>query len=269
MSAHDAFAETLPAYAAGALDARERAAFEAHLSTCEICRAELAELSRVTAALALSVEPEAPPPALRSATLLKATSQPQARSNGARLATARRSSPLAWLLAAAALVAAVAASFLAHSLRLELQTVRDLASAAVSRAEALRAELLELRRDQVMLVRIREVMSAGDAHWVTLRGTGAATGAVGTALWSPTRGLVFSGTGLPPLDAARVYQLWVVPPSGAPQSAGLLNVNADGRAAHVTALPNVSTAALVAITIEPQGGSASPTMPIVMSGQVN
>ena len=56
------------AYAADALDAVERDAFEAHLRTCETCRQEVAELTATTARLG-SAEAVPPPPALRARVL--------------------------------------------------------------------------------------------------------------------------------------------------------------------------------------------------------
>jgi anti-sigma-K factor RskA len=58
--------ELTPAYALHALDAEEREAFEAHLAQCERCREELAMLNESAAALAWAVESPAPPPALRA-----------------------------------------------------------------------------------------------------------------------------------------------------------------------------------------------------------
>src|SRR5512133_2461538 len=57
---HTAFQEALAAYALGALDPEETAALEAHLRTCETCRAELAGYQGVSSGL-LAALPARPP----------------------------------------------------------------------------------------------------------------------------------------------------------------------------------------------------------------
>ena len=52
------------AYALDALDARERAAFEAHYPSCEVCRADVLDF-RSTLAVVAEAEAMAPPPDLR------------------------------------------------------------------------------------------------------------------------------------------------------------------------------------------------------------
>jgi anti-sigma-K factor RskA len=109
MTSHDEYREIAASYALDALDARERAEFEARLATCAICRQDVADLAPVVAALGTTVEPMAPPPELKARTLARATGQapaPTAQVVPIRSAPppARRSS--GWLLAAASLVLA-------------------------------------------------------------------------------------------------------------------------------------------------------------------
>ncbi|MDF2752887.1 MAG: rskA2 [Gaiellaceae bacterium] len=71
MDEHDLTA----AYALNALDAGERARFEAHVATCERCRDELHGLWRVSAALAHGAGGPAPPPELRERILSAARAE--------------------------------------------------------------------------------------------------------------------------------------------------------------------------------------------------
>src|SRR5690349_3738664 len=106
MTSHDEYREIAASYALDALDERERAEFEAHLSTCAICRQDVADLAPVVSALGTTVEPVAPPPDLKARTLSKATGQPAAP-RGQVVQMRRASEPArrsnAWLLAAASL----------------------------------------------------------------------------------------------------------------------------------------------------------------------
>ncbi|MGE5073756.1 MAG: zf-HC2 domain-containing protein, partial [Anaerolineae bacterium] len=62
---HTTFQENLAAYALGALDAEETAALEAHLRTCETCRAELAAYQGVSAGLMAALPARPPRSAVR------------------------------------------------------------------------------------------------------------------------------------------------------------------------------------------------------------
>ena len=65
-SEHDELRDQAGSYVLGALDARERALFEAHLVSCESCAAEVRSLSTVAGALAYAVPQTDPRPALRA-----------------------------------------------------------------------------------------------------------------------------------------------------------------------------------------------------------
>src|SRR5512143_2681017 len=62
---HPLLRENIPAYALGALDAEDVRALEAHLQTCEACRAELADYRELSNNLLMTVPPRQPSPALR------------------------------------------------------------------------------------------------------------------------------------------------------------------------------------------------------------
>ncbi|MGW6422527.1 anti-sigma factor [Nocardia sp. NPDC055053] len=63
---------------------------------------------------------------------------------------------------------------------------------------------------------------------------------------------------LPALPADRIYQLWLVPSAGTPQSVAVM----DGPASVVTAVEPADT---LAVTVEPVGGSVGPTTPVIVS----
>jgi hypothetical protein len=76
---------------------------------------------------------------------------------------------------------------------------------------------------------------------------------------APQQGFVFVGSGLPPIQSDRTFQLWLVPPSGAPQPAGLFR-GQDSSAVYVShSNVDLARTAAIAVSVEPQGGSAAPT----------
>jgi anti-sigma-K factor RskA len=66
---HEQFADQPALYALGALPASDKAAFEAHLTTCAVCAAEVHGFAPVLEALATTTAESAPSPHIRSALL--------------------------------------------------------------------------------------------------------------------------------------------------------------------------------------------------------
>ena len=90
----------------------------------------------------------------------------------------------------------------------------------------------------------------------------------GKAIYSRERsGLIFIASNLKPLPAQKAYELWLIPMQGAPIPAGMFKPDAHGSAMVMNPpLPAGVEAKAFAITIEPEQGSSTPTMPIVMMG---
>jgi Anti-sigma-K factor rskA len=80
-------------------------------------------------------------------------------------------------------------------------------------------------------------------------------------------GLIFVASNLLPLPAQKAYELWIIPTKGAPIPAGVFKPDAHGGAMVINPpIPAGVEAKAFAITIEPEAGSTTPTMPIVMLG---
>lgn len=241
MNAHDEIRDALAAYALGALDSADVPAVEAHLPTCETCRAELAGHRRVVAGIGLAGEPVAPPAALKARVLAQATAQQQRQPDRTAPSAAPAWRGPAALAMAAALVLAAAASFWALSMRARLATLDDTVA----------------------------VLTAPDMIRVELKGQTGAPNATARAFWSTSRGLVFNAENLPALDPARVYQVWTIH-NGTPVSAGILQIDRAGASAHrAPPPPGATPPEAVAVSIEPLGGVTAPTGAIVLIGKPN
>lgn len=71
---------------------------------------------------------------------------------------------------------------------------------------------------------------------------------------------------VPAPPEGKVYQMWLIPKDGsAPVSQGLMDADALSRPAMVK---GISSAAALGITVEPAGGSATPTLPTVAAAQL-
>jgi len=273
---HDSFAEMAAAYALGALDAGDRQSFEAHLASCATCQRELAELGRVTAGLGLAADPVAPPASLKARTIAKATSQAQARAAAVPLPrpVARPQMTVQWLLAAASLAVAIGAGIYAFALRSQIDHMQQTVTELSDRANRMRNERDEARRDAIRLTNVLEVVRGPATLQVSLSGTKDAPNALGRAFFNPSRGTVVSTERLPALRPGRAYQLWfVVPNHPKPLSGGVFSVAANGAAIFVATMPaNLSvpagTPVTLAVTEEPSGGSDGPTSAILLAGQM-
>jgi anti-sigma-K factor RskA len=255
---HDALRELTGAYALGALNDEEKRALEAHLASCAECAAEVRAFGDVARGLNHAVPQVDPPSSLRGRVVAQvehvASRSPAPAVSPAR--SARRSSSAGWLALAASLVAAVL-GFYALSLRnrvqdLEAQLVGERQRAAMAEE---RVRTVQLRAAN--LERASEILGAADVTGVQLKGGGPAPAASGRAFVSRSKGVVFTAQNLPPLEAGKTYQLWIVTANG-PVDAGIFAPESSGIASLITAL-NVPSAVAVAVTVEAAGGVPQPT----------
>lgn len=219
------------AYAADALGADERAAFELHMETCASCRAEVAELSATTALLAVAVTAP-PPPGLRDRVLGEAA---RTRQLPPLLPAVRAVEPAAqrpWYrqpLAAAAGLLLVVAVGLGALAAVQSQRAGD------ERARA--DQIAALATDPDRTVRTVDLPTGGTATVVAANGLA-----------------VFRGSNLPRLPDGKAYQLWRVNGQES-QSAGVL-----GRGGELTGVvTGVGPGDEVGVTVEPAAGSDHPT----------
>jgi anti-sigma-K factor RskA len=82
--------------------------------------------------------------------------------------------------------------------------------------------------------------------------------AKGRVFVSPGKGVVLIAAHLPPLDANKTFELWVIPAQGNPIPGGTFRSGADSTAVYVR--PGaIANAAAIAVSVEPAGGSPQPT----------
>lgn len=238
-------------YVLDALSEPERESFERHLQHCSPCEDEVRGLRETAARLALAKALD-PPPQMRPRVLAAAYRTRQlpppgpvggerrqdrvtrlfaGRPRGAQRREQRRARVprLAAAFAAASLVVIVALGITQAMTRHQPGAART-ASAAISR-----------------------IVTAPDARTDTMR---TSAGGTVTVVVSPgEQAAVVSATGMRSLPSAQTYQLWVIGPDGA-RSAGLLS--GAGRAGPVLA-SGVVPGDQIGITVEPAGGTSSPT----------
>lgn len=230
-------------YVLHALDEAERETFVQHLRGCETCAAEVAELSETVARLAEDTW-SVPPPGMREQVLAAVRRTRQVPP--ARPVRDRRSAPARWWRHPAAL--ATAACLL----------VAALVGGGVFavQEQRLRQERAVAQAAQQELARTQAVLTAPDAM---VRTADVAGGGKVTVVASPSRdaAVVLLATHSPGAD--RAYQFWLME-GATPHSAGVL---AAGQSTATHLVDGVKAADMLGVTVEPAGGSTSPTLPIV------
>ena len=201
MDLHDLTA----AYALDALDPEEAEAYEKHLSQCDECRAQLAELNEGAAALAFGAAAPAPSTRLRASILDAAAAE---RTNVVPLLRRR------WVARGLAVATAAAACIVV--------------GLAVSLSQS----------------------SHGNVSWTVVLG--------------PSRTATVHVSGLSSAPRGKTYEAWVIPTSGSPRPAGLFP---GGATTTLRLRGTVPEHGVVAVTVEPDGGSTAPTTKPIFSTQ--
>jgi anti-sigma-K factor RskA len=262
MNAHEQFADDLALYALGALPGEERSTLEAHLKSCPECRAELERLRGDAALLAFSTSGPRPP--ARSRSRLLAAIAAEAPPATARVPGRGKDEPrsswrfwfagLGWAAAAAAVVFSVMLSRRNDDLQ---QRVAGLESNSSGQQQ-------QLQQAKELI----STLTAPDAARYVLVAGKTPPKPEGRAIYVASNStLVFLASNMPELPPQKIYELWLIPTTGAPIPAGLFRPDAHGSAAIVKpTLPPGVEAKTFAITVEPEAGSPAPTSQPIMVG---
>jgi anti-sigma-K factor RskA len=244
-------------YALGAINEEERELVEAYLEEHPEARQQVEDLKRLAATLPYSVSPVNPSPRSREQLM-----QRVAADQRLVLGTRRQPSPRtrSWEnlfravslgTAALAILWAVILNAQVVGLRSEIAALRQTLADQSSSIEQINAALPQLTASQLMTV--------------SLSGTDVQPQAKGQLIADPdSQSAVLVITNLPPLQAGRTYQVWLID-GDSPQSAGLLHVDETGQGLLVvTSKENIGSFDALGISIEPEQGSPKPSGEIVV-----
>lgn len=226
------------AYALNALSGDDLRRFEEHMTHCDSCRQEVRGLSETTAVLGTAAA-RTPPADLRRRVLEQIS-----RTRQLAPQPAPELSPHSW--------------WRRWGLGVTLAACMALVLAVGGIAWDQNRQLQEHRETERQ---VAEVLAAPDAEW---RHTSPEEGVNVTVVAAPSEErVVFNAHGLEQLDNED-YQLWLTEADETAHSAGLLEVASDGLVEPMVAEPLAEMDA-VALTVEPQGGSAEPTSEPMMA----
>src|SRR5690349_8412862 len=221
-------------YVLDAISDTEREEFERHLQHCPACEAEVRGMRETAARLALACAVSAP--ARMEQQVLAATYRtrqlpPLSADRPRRALPRRRVRPRR------------ASSRSAFPRSTVTRRVAVLVALGITQLTA------QHQLDQTRATAIARVVTAPDAHVGTARTS--AGGSVTVVASAALREAVVSASGMASLPPSRVYQVWVMSPSGA-RSAGLMH----GSSLLASA---IRPGDRIGITVEPADGTARPT----------
>lgn len=303
-TSHPCETADLTLFAMQLLNDEEHSFVAEHASGCSFCLNELAYLQGNLASFAYTVEMLSPSPALRERVLHQVAREkktlcvePQApprmkeilplvpepeepvlsMRRPVRSASSARSGPpknpsqpaassapgrlVLWLGWAAAAGLALAG--------FQLYREQDAGNTKIATQAAEIHRLHQQTRDSARLLR---TLSSASSQQVLLAGEPASPSAAapqGRAVYVMADGaLVFLANSLEPLPYGKTYELWLIPADGHdPIPAGTFHPNARGEASVILpSLPRAIEAKAFGVTMEAEGGSQTPTLPIVMAG---
>lgn len=229
------------AYVLDAVSDDERHVFERHLTDCDACRQEVAELRETATRLGAAVAVP-PPPRLKASVMAQIRNTRQLPPEAPVVPLRRPRSPWALRLSAAAAVVLLVVSGVLGALLVQATHSDDGVDAQA--------------------VAMAEILRAGDAQVVNQGDT--STGRM-TALTSKSENrMLLLSTDLRNAPSGKDYQAWTIGEE-ATKSAGLIKPE-DGKAA--LEVSGIDSAQLVGITLEPEGGSDQPTEKPILAFQV-
>ncbi len=213
---------------------------------------------------------EPAPPALRVRLLATVALERERAHASTRLTRTRMVGTIA------AAVALVFAGLLAReSQRVALGTIQIAALARQNheletRLDELGRTFAGLRESLDAQAQILRLVGGPRVLTVTLAPQEGAVGAGRVLVDTTTGDAAVVVAGLKPAGKGKTYELWAIRGKNAPEPAGLINLaaNSDTGAIRVPGLLAPGDVTAFAVSIEPQGGSPSPTGPIVLVGAV-
>ena len=226
--------ELLPAHALGCLDEEDTVVVSEHLAVCPECRAELQTYEPVADELSLAAPDAVPSEHLKRAVMDRVGSSRSTAPGEPRpswwkqVASVVRSGGFAWGVAGLAVVAVLVTG---------------------------------------SLLLLNVITRPVGMQTIALAGTDAVPGAIGTiVISSDARDGTLVVDGLPSLDDAHQYQLWLIR-DGERTSGAVFSVKPDGYGSLWIEGPQpLSSYDAFGVTIEPAGGSPGPTGEKVLGG---
>lgn len=248
---HEDYKEMIPACALSALDAAEARVLDEHLKKCAECRKELEQWRATAATLALDASPSEPSPQVRER-ILDEVRKDLSEANVVPFRSTPRN-----LWRSFGSLGAMAAAVLFTVLIVGLIVMWR-------QNNAIRTELAQSRE-------FVELVTSPGSRVSELKGVDLAAGATAKVAYDRNGHAILRADRLPKLPQGKAYQLWFIAGNKPPMPGKTFKPDSAGQGVLKDQLPSDAiNAPVFAITVEPEGGSSAPTLPIyLLSPAVN
>jgi Anti-sigma-K factor rskA, C-terminal len=227
-------------YSLGLLEGEEKRAVEEHLGrNCAVCQKHFKDALGVNALMLSQAQEIVPPSRLRRRVLAS---------------VGRERAGWGWAAALAAACSLIVTLWLSLEKRTtdrELATARVTLQQTVAERDRLDQAFTFLNQPETRLVNFGQDQPASPR---------------GNFFLNPRMGILLIASNLPALPDGKAYEMWVIPKGGTPRPAGLFQSGPQGTAIHAhpgTVDPTVT----LAVTVEPDSGSASPASDILFTAR--
>jgi anti-sigma-K factor RskA len=241
---NERFEDLKDAYVLGALPEEERLSFEDYLAAHPERQAEVDELGAVAGLLAFSAPEQEPSPELRSRVMEMI--EPEPRRVGGHSTFARVGDYLSVRSLALGAAALLVIGLLSWNLALQGQ-VED----AQSQVQNLQGQVADAQAKQT--------------RTIELEGSWAEQGAYAEVASMQENEIILVARNMPSVPEGRTCQIWVIS-DDVPKPSGLFQPDGNGTATPIT--NSITKADVIAVTVEPAGGSEQPTSDPVLLAEL-
>jgi anti-sigma-K factor RskA len=243
---NERFEDLKDAYVLGALPEEERLSFEDYLATHPERQAEIDELGAVAGLLAFSPQEQEPSPELRSRIMEVVEAETEPRRVTRRSVSARIGDYLSVRSLALGAAALLVIGLLSWNVLLQGQ-VED----AQSQVQNLQGQVADAQAQQ--------------SQTIELEGSWAEQGATAEVTSMEGNEIVLVARNMPSVPEDRTCQIWVIK-GDVPKPSGLFQPDGNGTATPIT--NSLKKANVIAVTVEPAGGSEQPTSDPVLLAEL-
>ena len=254
---NERFEDLKDAYVLGALPEEERQSFEDYLAGHPERQAEIDELGAIAGLLAFSAQEQEPSPELRSRLMEVVEAEAEPRRVTRRSMSARIGDYLSFRSLALGAAALLVIGLLSWNVLLQgqLQDLQGQVADARGQVQDLQGQVEEAR-DQ------RQVQQS---QTIELKGSWAEQGANAEVALIHKDQIILVARNLPSVPEDRTCQIWVIK-GDVPKPSGLFQPDGNMTATPIT--NSITQADVIAVTVEPAGGSDQPTSDPVLLAEL-